>query len=219
MTCSSSIPLRPNIEERVRNIIRGDVPWSLRYLNEFFYLKCGPDLFELRLFPNPKEVTESFGAYNAYRKHLNKKFDPKDETIGLISVGDGNTPRTAAIFAFLTKWKCLSIDPQLKEKEWKISRLSTAKLRIEESKEVIYSALKECNKILIVCVHSHANLDSTMRIVNKALPNVENSVISIQCCIPQIIKDNKPNFEYRDWSILSPENLVKVWLNGKRKEA
>ncbi|HUS51341.1 MAG TPA: hypothetical protein VMZ91_14325, partial [Candidatus Paceibacterota bacterium] len=47
---------------------------SLRYLNEFTRLKCGSDLLRSKVFPNAKEITESMGAYNALRTHLQGDF-------------------------------------------------------------------------------------------------------------------------------------------------
>lgn len=40
-----------------------------RYLDEFVRCRCAPDLLARKLFPNAKEVTESFAAYAAVRKH------------------------------------------------------------------------------------------------------------------------------------------------------
>ncbi|GAB0489991.1 hypothetical protein MMPV_001218 [Pyropia vietnamensis] len=41
-----------------------------RYADELLVLGCGPLLLSLRLFPNAKELTESFGALAAARTHL-----------------------------------------------------------------------------------------------------------------------------------------------------
>jgi hypothetical protein len=59
------------------------------------------------VFPNAKELTESFAANNAIRIHLAGEYTPGDERVTVIAVGDGNTPRTAALCAFLTKWQCV----------------------------------------------------------------------------------------------------------------
>jgi hypothetical protein len=39
----------------------------------------------------------------------------QDESVAFVSVADGSTPRTAATVAYLTKWQCHSVDPQLKK--------------------------------------------------------------------------------------------------------
>jgi len=210
---SSKVPLIPAIEEKIRNLVRGDVPWSLRYLNEFFALKCAPDIFYM--FPNPKEVTESFGAFNAVKKHL-KDFDPKDPRVGLIAVGDGATPRTASTFAFRTQWDCLSIDPLLRTADCNtnFNRISYLPCKIEHSPSDVskWICRSGCSKLIIACVHSHANLENVLRIVKSSGDVVERiAIVAIQCCVPQVLKNKEPDLEYRDWSILSPENLVKVW--------
>jgi hypothetical protein len=42
---------------------------ALQYINEFVALVCAPDLLEANLFRNAAEITESFGAWAALRKH------------------------------------------------------------------------------------------------------------------------------------------------------
>lgn len=208
MTCS--IPLRPGIEEKIRNIVRGDVPWSLRYLNEFVSLKCAPDLLALGLFPNAKEISESLGAFEIVRKHLHS-FKVEDQNVILLAVGDGCTPRTAALFAFRTKWECWSIDPLLRNNEqWKtIRRLHLSPCKIEDWCD--WPSFISDKKIIVVAVHSHARLEEVI----KKLNGLTASIISIQCCVPQVIPNMEPDLEYRDWSILSPENLVKIWKEKK----
>jgi len=76
----------------------------MRYVNEMLRLSCAPELLRLKLFPDAKELTESFSAYNAIRTHLADEFKPADGRVTLIAVGDGHTPRTAALCAFLTQW-------------------------------------------------------------------------------------------------------------------
>jgi hypothetical protein len=90
-----------------------------RYLTELLKLRCGSELVRLRVFPDAKELTESFAANNAARTYLcspgrvAEALDAKDPGVACLVVGDGNTPRTAALFAFLTKWHCIAVDPQM----------------------------------------------------------------------------------------------------------
>ena len=104
---------------------------SGKYLNSLVNLRCGPDMLLLRLFPNAKEVTESFGAYEAVAKHL-RDFPRKDPNIRLVVVGDGHTPRTAATFAFRSAWECYSVDPVLNNKKWDVERLMCFRSRIQD---------------------------------------------------------------------------------------
>jgi hypothetical protein len=72
-----------------------------------------------------------FLTYIAVRKHV-REFDFKDPSVTLVSIGgihsplslhslppsrsfcaDGSTPRVASLFAFMTRWRCISVDPLL----------------------------------------------------------------------------------------------------------
>jgi hypothetical protein len=178
---------------------------SGRYADEFIKLKCAPDMINLKLFPNFKEITESFSAYNAARKYLWKiGYEPNDPTIWCFIVGDGSTPRTAATFAFRTKWHCVSIDPVLNDKEYehKIDRL----LLIRDKIENVKLGAVDNEKAVIIAVHSHAPLG----IAVKNIQFKEKAVIAIPCCVKQEL-DKEPDIVYKDWGIWSPKNTVKIW--------
>ena len=101
---------------------------------------------------NAKELSESFGCFNAARTQLSEHFKPDDprcfgwskcnvlqwsgmcaegaesadthlpplpmpHSVLLVAVGDGLTPRTAALFAFRTQWTCVAINPLMVEPE------------------------------------------------------------------------------------------------------
>jgi len=177
-----------------------------RHINEFFRLDCAPDLLRLRLFPNSKEITESMAAYHAVRWQLLDKCQLRynDSTVGLFSVGDGATPRTAALFALRSCWICHSIDPNLDRKFRDIQRLCLYRDRVEN----LRITLEHFSQIVIVLVHSHAKMVDTLR----ALPHPRRHVVSIPCCVPHEI-DGQPYVGYEDQSIWSPKNSVKVWSN------
>lgn len=83
-----------------------------RYIEEFIKLnKSASDLLLLNVFPNAKEITESYAAFNAIRSKL--KFDLSDPNVAAVCVGDGYSPRTAALLAFRTNFQCISVDPGL----------------------------------------------------------------------------------------------------------
>jgi len=176
-----------------------------RYLNEFIKLnKSGSDMLHLGLFPDAKEITESYGALNAVRTKL-KQYDFNDPTVTLVSVGDGTTPRTAALFAFRTKWQCISIDPLLKDcydYEEKIQRLTCYGSRVED----IHPSRLEFDTVVIVAVHSHASLQNILSHVKGKV----RSLVAIPCCVPCIHESIRP-IEYADSGIWSPKNIVKVW--------
>lgn len=175
---------------------------SLRYLNEFLNLHCASDLVAWKLYPNVKEISESMAAYNVVRKYLwNRGFKPEDPNIRCICVGDGSTPRTAALFAVRTRWLCYSIDPKLRvHKAWnEIARLSIIRAPIESMNIIDYLPT------ILIAVHSHANLQAAVDICKPS------AVVAIPCCVPQIL-EKKPDIQYEDYGVLSPKRTVMVWL-------
>jgi len=83
----------------------------LDYLDRFLRWECGAALQDMALFPNAKEITESVACLQALDKHVEVPFG-EPATICIV-VGDGSTPRTAALLAMRTRWRLLSVDPAL----------------------------------------------------------------------------------------------------------
>jgi hypothetical protein len=173
-----------------------------RYIENFLHKnKSASDMLQLEVFPNAKEITESYAAFNAAQHKL--KFDLSDPNVTLVAVGDGHTPRTATLFAFRTNWKCISIDPGLNTKkipfwESKVNRLTCIPKYVENLN-------LHFKKVLIVAVHSHANMQATLSHITG---NVR-SMIAIPCCISY--DGIPPTKEYIDSGIWSPKNRVKIW--------
>ena len=114
----------PRDPERSRDVLPNEGPTYARYVNEMLRLGCAPELMRLRLFPDAKELTETFAVHQAVRSRLGASYPKTDEGVTLVAVGDGNTPRTAALFAFLTRWHCVSIDPEIVPwREWRARKL------------------------------------------------------------------------------------------------
>ena len=184
---------------------------SLRYLNEFTRLKCGSDLLRSKVFPNAKEITESMGAYNALRTHLQGDFPLGDDKITCVVVGDGTTPRTGALFAYRTNWNVVSIDPEMDRdfmkpgdtlEEWQdIERLWVARKKIEE-----VSLDHIVGKLLIVCVHSHAKLSECV----KKRPSSPKTIINLPCCVKPDL-NIKPDISYEDYAIHSEKRIVEIY--------
>lgn len=194
------------------------------YFNQFLNLKCAPDLILDELYPNAKEITESMAAYSAVKKLFpSELYNFGKEDITLISVGDGRSPRTAGLFAYRSNWKCISIDPALSrgiKERWKsIKRLGILPVKVEE---VNFKALiKPSSRVIVVAVHSHADLDYTVRSVEAAGGYVEG-VVAIPCCFSQDIKPlvETPTYtvrdfnmidEYEDLGIWSDKRTIKIW--------
>lgn len=188
----------------MNSITYREVRHLFQYINEIHGCACFADMLVYKLFPNVKEITESCGAYEVVF-HKTTKYALNDPAVTVVVVGDGNTPRTAAMFAMRTAYTCLSIDPRLKKdkiKYWEnnIQRLKCYPCRVEDMTTMTF------DKLLIIAVHSHANLQTT---VDKFIAK-ERMVIAIPCCVAQEL-NYKPDMEYVDESIWSPCNTVKVW--------
>ena len=183
---------------------------TCRYLTEFIRLNCAADLMAMKIFPNAKEITESFAAYSACRKHV--PFNMADPSVTVYCIGDGVTPRTGATFAYRTKWQVVSIDPKMRNKgAWAgIERLSCVTGKAED-----FIRTTRAGKVLVVAVHSHANLEASVEAVARG--SYALSVIAIPCCKPQDLIHSytghilKPGYEYEDFGIWSPKRTVKVW--------
>ena len=169
-----------------------------RYMNRFFGLKCAPDLLLTKVFPNAKEITESSGAFWAYMEHLKDDFPLDDEDIHIVCVGDGVTPRTATMFAFRTKFNCVSIDPALRTNAYGVDRLHCISKRVEEV-DLHYP------KVIIVAVHSHAKMDATL----DHITGDKRAMIAIPCCVKY--DDIEPDVMYNDVGIWSTKNTIKIW--------
>lgn len=177
---------------------------SLRYLHRFLHLKCAPELIRLNIFPNVKEITESFAAYHAVVNRL--KIPAKDGDFTAIVVGDGTTPRTAALLAYMTKWNVVSIDPKMSNRPWEalIRRLKVFRSKVEETK------LNYNEKCVLVLVHSHATLEESLSIIDKPFRSTV-PIVSIPCCVPHDMENRAVLEEYEDSGILSPHRTVKIW--------
>lgn len=178
-----------------------------RYINDLLASKCGPDMLALKLFPNAKEITESYGCYYGIGQHLQELgLEFGDPKVNLISIGDGGTPRTSALFAFKSRWNCYGVDPEFNMDKWrgsKVDRLSVHKNRIQDCK---FEFDDPC--VLIFC-HAHVRIDESL----KSIKSPRIVVLAIPCCVPLYIAGKPHDIEYRDPYIGSPHNLIKIWKN------
>ncbi len=186
----SNIPITVNVKSR-----------STRYLDDFVRLKCAPDMLVLNLFPNAKEITESFGAYRAVADRLRSQVSLSNASVNVFCVGDGHQPRTAATFAFRSAWTAWSIDPALKDRgPVPVARLKIIGKRIEDCDDM------HVDIAIIVCVHSHSRLEECVKKIHAR----ERHVIAMPCCVPQVL-NREPDEKYHDSGILSPHDLIKIW--------
>ena len=165
-------------------------------------MKCSVDMLSMGLFPNAKEITESYSGMEATK--LLPEYNLNNPNITCICVGDGHTPRTSATVCFRSAWKAICVDPLVKKLEWNVNRLTVIKDYIQNIK------LTFDHPIIFLNIHSHAKLDQCLFSVSA--PKI--AVISMPCCVPQNLHI-KPDVEYIDDNVWSPCNLIKVWYNVK----
>ncbi len=125
----------------------------------------------------------------------------------MVSIGDGTTPRTAALFAFRSAWRCYSVDPMLRQTEWDTRRLTCLAQRIEDCEPRHFDY-----PVLVVAVHSHAPLHEA---VARFVTTGPRAVIAIPCCESQRLEASRPHRrptrQYVDHAIWSPKNEVSIW--------
>jgi hypothetical protein len=101
-------------------------------------MPCFVDLVRLRVFPDAKDISESFGALQAVIRHgmladvsgsgaetgrgagvVEQQMAAVQQRRGVlcISIGDGSSPRTACLAAHITSWHTVSVHPALRQ-EW-----------------------------------------------------------------------------------------------------
>ena len=190
---------------------------SLRYLDELFKLNCAPELIGLKLFPNAKEVTESFAMFNAVRGRWRRSGILANPHALFVVVGDGVSPRTAATFAFRSQGICVSVDPLLRrETKWeKINRLVLADKKIEHlSSPFTWVKKVEQTPAIIIHCHSHADLTSSLRQVSSWVsPRVDvQGIVSMPCCVPDEVPLGwKLADSYADWGVMSPQRTINIY--------
>jgi hypothetical protein len=190
-------------ERAINDIARAVGKGAVHYASELCRLSCAPML--IPLFPNFKEVTESFSAFAAVRNHLSWS-SQRDPSVTVVAVGDGSTPRTAATFALRTAWQAISIDPNLKggaRTARNIRRLAIDPRKVEETRTI-------AKRAIVVAVHSHADLRAALRTIEAD----EVSVVTMPCCVPQVLS-RPPDVEYEDYGCLSPQRTVMVWRDAR----
>jgi hypothetical protein len=181
---------------------------STRYIDEFFRLKCAPDLLASGLLPRTdptKEVTEIMGMFSAVRRHLSALF--KDPTVVVLDVGAGVSPRGAAMFALRTKWNALAIDPDMR-RDTVIRRVSAFKATVEDVIPTprVQSLLKAATTTVCINTHGHAPLSYLDAIPGDAW------CVTLPCCVKLTPpKDFELVERYNDPSIMSEKNEVSVY--------
>lgn len=174
---------------------------NAKYINRFLNCNSAEKMLRYKLYPNAKEITEAFAAFDATTR-LPAGYEWNNPEVTAYCVGDGVRPRAAMMFALRTAWTTYSIDPRLSPIHYPIQRLTLIRKRVEEV------VLVCADRVLIVAVHSHAPLTAA---INRLGGSYHTAVIAIPCCIDQSYPPQPPDHRYRDEAISSPMNEVLVW--------
>jgi len=163
------------------------------------------------VFPNYKEWVESQAMFSAVQTHLSK-WNLKDPSITMVSVGDGKTPRCGVMFAFHTKWKIFSVDPDMwsgehqrlrrlsRKKPW-LSRLSCVSKRIQDNPV-------KGNKLLIVACHAHVSINDIL----ASCSGRNRVLVCMPCCVPQdTVNSRPPDIIFPVRKLSSEDNIIKIW--------
>lgn len=184
-----------------------------RYTDELLSLRCAPQLLTLRLFPDAKELSESFACFHAARSRLSARFAASDPAVTMLAIGDGLTPRTAALFAFRTAWTCIAIDPLMREPDrWasEVERLCAVRATVQAAGEA--GGGWEADRVLLVLPHAHVGLKTCLRHVRW---RAALAAVVMPCCnwygADSTDGVGPPAFEEEDGGVVSPHRLVRVW--------
>lgn len=172
-----------------------------RYLDIFVSSKCSPDLLAEKLFPNAKEITESFAMFDATGK-LPEGFEWNRPEVTVVVVGDGKKPRTAGMFAHRTAWNAVSVDPNLDNRAYPFKRFKKYRNFIQDIK------LEFDGPVVIVMPHSHAKIKDCLTSIKAPV----RSIITMDCCVKNNL-DREPDLRYNDEDVWSPMNEIKIWNN------
>jgi len=154
-----------------------------------------------------------------------------------LCIGDGSTPRTAVLAAFLhPNWKCISIDPALPSPQWTgqhktVKRLVGYACTLEQfvlktSSSSTASTIKDDNNqaekeknvehLILICVHSHARFigHASLKNIRSLYGDPYTTLVSLPCC-PRFrhVRDigRKPDVRYDDDCVFSACRSVEIW--------
>lgn len=182
-------------------------------------------------------MAESMSAYAAVREHLQRdvtsqgivrqvSFD--DPNVKILAVGDGCTPRTACLFAFRTKWKCVSVDPLMRKGPWleTVSNLSTHRARIQD---VDIPFDNPTQKVIVIMWHAHVSIRNSVSCLSvdgvkwdtndqvlSASMRSRVAVVSCACCnydeVQREMPDGSPpDSQFEDVAVPGEKRIVRVW--------
>ena len=160
-------------------------------------------------------------AFTHIKKMMYCYKDKKNVTF--IIIGDGIAPKTGILFALNDdEWKVYVIDPLISN-EWTngiyskyFPNMQCYPNKIEEVIFSINNDLKNQDVVVVVGVHSHANLSMVWEYLIKNNTELPLALLSIPCCggVEHFIKSRDPFLDKVDEGIPSEKNRVMIWKNN-----
>lgn|SRR3989338_1174117 len=186
------------------------------------YFKNGYSFLERELglfhYQKPtKEITESGGTLKACFKALKiLKMGEMRENKNVLCfvIADGKVPRTGILTLYSTKWNIIVTDPVMTDK-WTHGEMKNYSHRLKcfnsLAENLCLPDINNCPLIVILAVHSHANLQSFHdRLSSKY--NLPIITSSLPCCKGYVHTLNqKPLLEFNDNGIFSVKNKILVY--------
>lgn len=160
-------------------------------------------------------------AFAAVRERIRVDGAPTfgDGNMVLVAMGDGSTPRTGAMFAFRTNWRCLSVDPALKmhqDRPWgEVSNLTTIKARAQD----VGLLIQPEERVLLVLWHAHVSMEDAVECLGFAngekATRARLACISCACCnfdeTQREMLGANPDEEFQDDAVPGLMRTVRVW--------
>ncbi len=191
-----------------------------KYLNRYIRLKASADMQALELFPNLKEIQESFSIFNVIESYILKRDTNidrnKENHVLCFVVGDGTTPRTAAVINFMTKWDTISCDPIMRNpaKYAGIKRCEVHTSKGEDIVEMVTQRVEIVEHEYVILIFPHSHIPNTNEIY-KHFTDKKVWIINMPCCHKK--QDDylplKEWVSFKDDAVASPENTIKVYCN------
>lgn len=144
-----------------------------------------------------------------------------------IVVGDGSSPRTAALLSFLAPgWWSVSIDPQLRCDSMEDTVFYDASQRVDPEildkwsqvdrlvivRDYIQRVRIRCRRAVVVMLHAHVSVDDAVAAVDA---DELIGVVTVPCCnfhaAQSTLSGQLPTLVYRDMGLLSLQREVRIW--------
>ena len=130
-------------------------------------------------------------------------------------LGDGKVPKTGALFALMTKWNIISIDPiALSKQESNADNINRLNIYSMNAENYDYKEIAEL--YIFVSPHGHAPLELVYDKFKQQHKNYKYHliIITLDCCVTNNLA-NKKNIilykKYDDFKIFSPKREIKIY--------